>query len=82
MGHLSTSAGVCFLKASFFFHSRLLPGTGSPAVGPAPCEVQVPLFPTLDILRRDLNKPKQSHASYEASALPPSQHGWATSIVI
>ena len=28
----------------FFFHSRLLPGTRAPAVGPAPCGVQVPSF--------------------------------------
>ena len=28
------------------------------------------------ILRWDSNPPKQSHASYEASALPPSHHGW------
>ena len=37
--------GNFFFTAAFFFfffvHSRLLPGTRSPAVGPAPCGVQV-----------------------------------------
>ena len=28
------------------------------------------------IVRQDSNPPKQSHASYEVSALPPSHHGW------
>ena len=35
---------LSFFVLSFFFHSRLLPGTGSPTVGPAPCGVQVPSF--------------------------------------
>ena len=32
------------------------------------------------LFRLDSNPPKQSHASYEASALPPSHHGWVQPI--
>ena len=30
----------------------------------------------------DSNPPKQSHASYEASALPPSHHVWVDSLLL
>ena len=29
-----------------------------------------------------INPPAQSHASYEASSLPPSHHGWITLYII
>ena len=34
------------------------------------------------ILRQDSIPPKQSHASYEMSALPPSHHGLVLYIII
>ena len=34
----------------FLFTLAYFPGTRSPAVGPAPCGVQVPLYSTLDMM--------------------------------